>query len=145
MRETFLGGRRVAYGARALNEGGFQSVPKLTFPGGCLIGCTAGFLNVPKIKGTHTAMKSGMLASEAIFENLNSKSEEVDSYRSKLKSSWLWKELHTVRNIRPGFSRGLWFGLANAAIDTYLLFGKAPWTFHHKPDHESLKRAKDYS
>jgi electron-transferring-flavoprotein dehydrogenase len=145
VRDTFVGGRRVSYGARALNEGGFQSVPKLTFPGGCLVGCTAGFLNVPKIKGTHTAMKSGMLASEAIFEALDTMQagDEPTSYANRLQDSWLWAELYKVRNIRPGFAKGLWLGLAYAAIDTYLFFGKAPWTLRHHADHEGLKLASE--
>ncbi|MBT3656066.1 MAG: NAD(P)/FAD-dependent oxidoreductase, partial [Alphaproteobacteria bacterium] len=96
VKSIFEGGRRVSYGARALNEGGFQSVPKLTFPGGSLVGCTAGFLNVPKIKGTHTAMKSGMLAAEAVFKQLlsDAPSAEPVSYAEAIKASWLWKELH---------------------------------------------------
>ena len=145
VRDTFIDGRRVSYGARALNEGGFQSVPKLTFPGGCLVGCTAGFLNVPKIKGTHTAMKSGMLAAEAIFEALDEiqVGDEPSSYSTRLQESWLWAELYKVRNIRPGFAKGLWLGLVHAAIDTYVLFGKAPWTLRHRNDHEHLKPAKD--
>ncbi|MGB1900028.1 MAG: electron transfer flavoprotein-ubiquinone oxidoreductase [Candidatus Puniceispirillaceae bacterium] len=145
IRDTFIGGRRVSYGARALNEGGFQSIPKLTFPGGCLVGCTAGFLNVPKIKGTHTAMKSGMLAAEAIFESLETlqAGEEPASYASRLEDSWLWAELYKVRNIRPGFAKGLWLGLAHAAIDTYLFFGKAPWTLRHHADHDNLKLASE--
>jgi len=145
VRDIFEGGRRVSYGARALNEGGFQSVPKLTFPGGCLVGCTAGFLNVPKIKGTHTAMKSGMVAAEAIFEALDNMDtgHEPASYADKLTASWLWKELYKVRNIRPGFAKGLWFGLAHAALDTYLLFGKAPWTLRHHADHTQLRKAAD--
>ena len=103
----FLRGRRVSYGARALNEGGFQSVPKLTFPGGCLVGCTAGFLNVPKIKGTHTAMKSGMLAAEAVFDLMagDATGKEPTSYGEKMESSWLWSELYKVRNIRPAFQK----------------------------------------
>ena len=145
VRDTFIDGRRVSYGARALNEGGFQSVPKLTFPGGCLVGCTAGFLNVPKIKGTHTAMKSGMLAAEAIFDAMDEiqVGDEPSSYSTRLQESWLWAELYKVRNIRPGFAKGLWLGLVHAAIDTYVLFGKAPWTFRHHNDHEHLKPAKD--
>ena len=145
IRNVFEGGRRVAYGARALNEGGFQSIPKLTFPGGCLVGCTAGFLNVPKIKGTHTAMKSGMVAAEAIVESLNAMTpgHEPASYGDKLQDSWLWTELYKVRNIRPGFSKGLWFGMANAALDTYILRGRAPWTMHHHPDHITLKKADE--
>ncbi|XDZ65640.1 electron transfer flavoprotein-ubiquinone oxidoreductase [Alphaproteobacteria bacterium LSUCC0684] len=141
VREVFEGGRRVSYGARALNEGGFQSIPKLTFPGGCLVGCTAGFLNVPKIKGTHTAMKSGMLAAEAVFEAIDGEGLEPASYGEKIESSWLWDELYRVRNIRPAFSQGLWFGMAYAGIDTYLLRGRAPWTFHHHEDHKALMPA----
>ena len=145
VRSVFEGGRRVSYGARALNEGGFQSVPKLTFPGGCLVGCTAGFLNVPKIKGTHTAMKSGMTAAEAIFEALEAMSpgHEPVSYPEKLQQSWLWPELYKVRNIRPGFGKGLWLGLAYAAIDTYLLRGRAPWTLKNHHDHSALKKASE--
>jgi electron-transferring-flavoprotein dehydrogenase len=143
VRSVFEGGRRVSYGARALNEGGFQSIPKLTFSGGCLVGCTAGFLNVPKIKGTHTAMKSGMLAAEAIFNQLMSDvpAGEASSYGGKIESSWLWDELYRVRNIRPAFTKGLWAGMSYAAIDTYLLRGRAPWTFSHHADHANLKPA----
>jgi electron-transferring-flavoprotein dehydrogenase len=148
VRNVFEGGRRVSYGARALNEGGFQSVPKLTFPGGCLVGCTAGFLNVPKIKGTHTAMKSGMTAAEAIFDSLQSAETketvfEPVSYAEKLQQSWLWPELYKVRNIRPGFGKGLWLGLAYAALDTYILRGHAPWTLKNHADHKALKKASD--
>jgi len=145
VRSVFEGGRRVSYGARALNEGGFQSIPKLTFPGGCLVGCTAGFLNVPKIKGTRTAMKSGMLAAEAVFEVLTSANPvaEPASYAEKIEASWLWAELYKVRNIRPAFAKGLWLGMGYAALDTYLLRGKAPWTFHHHADHTNLKPASD--
>jgi electron-transferring-flavoprotein dehydrogenase len=144
IRPYFEGGRRIAYGARALNEGGFQSIPKLTFPGGALIGCTAGFLNVPKIKGSHTAMKSGMVAAEAVFEALQKgDGAELSAYPEKLRQSWLWDELYRVRNVRPGFHRGLWAGLANAAIDTYVFRGRAPWTLRHKPDHASLRKAGD--
>ena len=145
VRSVFEGGRRVAYGARALNEGGFQSIPKLTFPGGCLVGCTAGFLNVPKIKGTHTAMKSGMLAAEAIFEALAQEAAGTEpiSYAEKIQQSWLWDELYRARNIRPGFAKGLWLGMAHAGFDTYIMRGKAPWTLRHHPDHTSLKPAAD--
>ncbi|MFP6741473.1 MAG: electron transfer flavoprotein-ubiquinone oxidoreductase [Alphaproteobacteria bacterium] len=139
VRPTFEGGERVAYGARALNEGGIQSIPKLTFPGGALIGCTAGFLNVPKIKGTHTAMKSGMLAAETAFAALGQDSGELDAYETALESSWIYAELHKVRNIRPSFHYGLWAGIAYSGIDTYLLRGHAPWTFGHKADHLALK------
>jgi len=143
IRPTFEGGRRIAYGARALSEGGYQSIPKLVFPGGCLIGDTAGFLNVPKIKGTHTAMKSAMVCAEAVFAALGSNDPEpvVAAYPEALKTSWLWDELYKVRNIRPSFHRGMWIGLGYSALDTYLFRGKAPWTFHHHPDHTALKPA----
>jgi len=138
----FKGGKRIAYGARAINEGGFQAIPKLVFPGGALIGCSAGFVNVPKIKGSHTAMKSGMTAAEAVFDWLgeeNPASSEVSAYPEKLKASWVWDELYKVRNIRPSFHKGFWAGLVYSAIDTMLLRGRAPWTFHHKADHTALK------
>ena len=139
IRPTFEGGERIAYGARALNEGGFQSIPKLTFPGGALIGCTAGFLNVPKIKGTHTAMKSGMLAAETAFAALGGGADELDAYQTALESSWIHDELRKVRNIRPSFHYGLWAGIAYSGLDTYLLRGRAPWTFRHRPDHGRLE------
>ncbi|WP_079435410.1 electron transfer flavoprotein-ubiquinone oxidoreductase [Zoogloea sp. LCSB751] len=146
IRKFFEGGRRIAYGARALNEGGFQSVPKLTFPGGVLVGDTAGFLNVPKVKGTHMAMKSGIEAAEAIFAHLGAEGQtghEVLGYPERLKKSWLWDELYTVRNIRPSFRWGLWGGIAYSAIDTFLLKGRAPWTLHHHADHTQLKKASE--
>ena len=143
VRETFEGGRRISYGARALNEGGFQSIPKLTFPGGALIGCTAGFLNVPKIKGSHTAMKSGMVAAEAIFDMLAEDGNEPVTYREKLEDSWLWDELYRSRNIRPSFQKGFFAGMIYSAIDTYLLRGKAPWTFRHHEDHNQLRKADE--
>ncbi len=146
IRRSFDGGRRVAYGARALSEGGFQSLPKLTFPGGLLVGDTAGFLNVPKIKGTHTAMKSGMTAAEAVFELLSSDSEgglEAGNYPERLKDTWLWEELKAVRNIRPSFRWGLWGGIAYSALDTYVFRGKAPWTLHNHADHKTLKKASE--
>ena len=143
IRPTFENGRRIAYGARALNEGGYQSVPKLTFPGGVLIGCTAGFLNVPKIKGTHTAMKSGMLAAEAVFEAVigDVETNEAMSYEVALKKSWVWDELYRVRNIRPSFKWGIWGGLIYSAIDTFVFRGCAPWTLRHHEDHKMLKNA----
>ena len=144
IRPVFEQGRRVAYGARALNEGGFQSIPKLTFPGGLIVGCGAGFLNVPKIKGSHTAMKSGMTAAEAVFDALDeSGPREVVGYRQRLEGSWLWEELRRVRNIRPSFRYGLLGGLLYSGLDTYLLRGKAPWTFNHHADHTQLKRADE--
>ena len=139
------GGRRISYGARALNEGGYQSIPKLTFPGGLLVGCEAGFLNVPKIKGTHLAMKSGMLAAESIFELID-KEKEITLYEQKIKKSWLYKELHSVRNIRPSFKWGFWKAIVYSAIDTYLFRGKAPWTIKHDgSDHNSLSEKKHFS
>jgi electron-transferring-flavoprotein dehydrogenase len=141
VRGHFEGGRRISYGARALNEGGFQSIPRLTFPGGALIGDSAGFVNVPKIKGTHTSMKTGMLAAEAVIEALgNGHPAELTAYPQALSESWVWEELQRVRNIRPAFSKwGMWGGLAYSAIDTYLLRGRAPWTLHHAhADNETL-------
>ena len=144
MRRHFEGGRRISYGARALSEGGYQSIPKLTFPGGALIGDAAGFLNVPKIKGTHAAMKSGMLAAEAIAEALASnKPDEPAGFEDKFKASWLYPELKSVRNIRPAFAKfGLYGGIAYSALDTFVLRGRAPWTFKHThADHEGLVKA----
>ena len=145
IRPLFEGGRRIAYGARALNEGGFQSIPKLTFPGGLIVGCGAGFLNVPKIKGTHTAMKSGMTAAEAVENAFRTHGlepgAEIDDYKARLEKTWLWDELHKVRNIRPGFRAGLMLGLINAGIDTILFRGKAPWTLRNHHDHETLQLA----
>ena len=142
IRPTFTGGRRLAYGARALVEGGFQSIPKLVFPGGALIGDAAGFLDVPKIKGVHTAIKSGMLAAEAVAAALaDGGAAGIDGYETALRRSWLYRDLYRARNIRPGFRYGLWAGLANAAVDTYLLRGHAPWTLGHRADHEKLRPA----
>jgi len=136
-------GNRIAYGARSLVEGGYQSIPKLTFPGGLIIGDSAGFLNVPKIKGIHTAMKSGMVAAESLFTFLQKNTgNECHDYSLNLKSSWLWDELYRARNIRPAMHWGLWPGLMYAALDTYLLRGRAPWTLkHHQADHATLKKA----
>ena len=145
VRDTFKNGRRVAYGARALNEGGFQSIPKLVFPGGALIGDCAGFLNMPKIKGTHTSMKSAIVAAEAAFDHLKSGNDgELTAYPENLEKSWLWDELYRARNIRPGFQNGFWNGIINAAFETYLFRGKAPWTKSHHTDHDSLKPAKNF-
>jgi electron-transferring-flavoprotein dehydrogenase len=146
VRKMLEGGKRVAYGARALNEGGFQSIPRLVFPGGALIGDGAGFLNVPKIKGTHTSMKSGMLAAEAAAAALAQGAEAapavLDAYPAALKASWVWPELEQVRNIRPGFAKwGLLGGMANAALETYVTRGKSPWTMAHHRDHKATKPA----
>ena len=143
IKKIFEGGKRISYGARALTEGGFQSIPKLTVPGGLLVGCTAGFMNVPKIKGTHTAMKSGMIAAEEIFKNIfDEKKIEINTYEDEIKKSWIWDELYRVRNIRPSFQWGFWPGLVYSAIDTFIFRGKAPWTLKHHDDHKSLKEAK---
>ena len=146
IRGTFEGGRRICYGARALNEGGLQSIPQLVFPGGALIGCAAGFLNVPKIKGTHTAMKSGMLAAEAAFEALAQADAPplLDRYPEAFRSSWAHQELYLARNIRPSFRFGLFGGLAYSGLDAYVLRGRAPWTMHHHPDHTRLKPAREF-
>ncbi|MEJ1976788.1 MAG: electron transfer flavoprotein-ubiquinone oxidoreductase [Acetobacteraceae bacterium] len=146
VRKHFEGGRRISYGARALNEGGLQSVPKLTFPGGALIGDAAGFLNVPKIKGSHTAMKSGMAAAEAVAEALaGDRPAELTRFTELLQASWVWEELSSARNLRPAFAKfGLYGGIAYAALDTYVLRGRAPWTLHHvHPDNETLVKAVD--
>jgi electron-transferring-flavoprotein dehydrogenase len=141
IRAMFEGGRRISYGARALVEGGLQALPGLTFPGGLLIGDAAGFLNVPKIKGSHAAMKSGMLAAEAVAEALRGDGPaELSAYPERFRASWLWQELYQARNIRPGFAKfGLWGGLLHAALDTYVFRGRAPWTLRHAhPDHATL-------
>jgi electron-transferring-flavoprotein dehydrogenase len=147
IRPLFEGGRRIAYGARALNEGGLQAIPELVFPGGALIGCSAGFLNVPKIKGIHTSMKSGMTAAESAAAILlvddAPASVTLADYPARLKKTWLWDELIQVRNIRPAFRWGLLAGIVYGALETYLFRGKMPWTFKHHADHKSLKQAKD--
>nr|CAD7394370.1 unnamed protein product [Timema cristinae] len=131
VKPTLEGGKRIAYGARALNEGGMQTIPKLTFPGGCLVGCSAGFMNVPKIKGTHYAMKSGMLAAESIFQAISEDSStagvDPKSYEERLKESWIWSDLKKVRNVRPSFHNplGLYGGVVYSGF-TLLLRGKEP-------------------
>lgn len=153
IKPTFEGGTRIAYGARALNEGGYQSLPKLSFPGGCVIGCSAGFMNVPKIKGTHGAMKSGILAAESIFEAVtDEKNQDVttglnpDSYDKRFEESSLRKELYACRNIRPSFESPL--RLYGTMLYTGLFYwlggGREPWTFKHKGiDSEKLKPAAE--
>ena len=149
IRGVFEGGERIAYGARALNAGGLQSIPsQLSFPGGCLVGCGSGFMNVPKIKGSHTAMKSAMLAAESIHESLTAIDGETvtpSTYDEKLKSSWVYDELKSVRNIKPAFSRwGTFGGLTYAGLFYVLGRGKEPWTFKHgHSDNESFAEAKD--
>jgi len=146
IRPYFEGGRRIAYGARAINEGGFQSVPKLTFPGGTLIGCEAGTVNMPKIKGSHTAMKGGMLAAEAAFDALTEGDgpAELTAYAEAFENSWVYDELKQARNVRPAFKWGLWAATLYTGIDQVLLRGRAPWTLSHgHVDHETLKKAVD--
>ncbi|PWN89647.1 putative flavo protein-ubiquinone oxidoreductase, partial [Acaromyces ingoldii] len=147
------GGECLAYGARALNEGGYQSIPKLNFPGGALLGCAAGFLNVPKIKGTHNAMKSGLVAAECVVEALQKRGEasaeepiDLTDYRAKLDDTWVIKELKEVRNLRPSFHNplGLWGGVAYSGLDSLILKGRTPWTFHHaKEDRYFTKPASE--
>ena len=146
IRPMLEGGKRLVYGARALNEGGLQALPKLVFPGGALIGCSAGFLNVPKIKGSHNAMKTGMLAAEAAFEALRSGAAGdglLADYPRKFEASWVHDELYRARNFRPAFAKwGLWGGTFYGGLDLKVLRGKAPWTLRHTtPDHESLNPA----
>lgn len=146
-KETLEGGKCISYGARALNEGGFQSIPKCAFPGGALIGDSAGFLNLPKIKGTHTSMKSGMLAAEATYSALQGETPGtvfLFDYESALRNSWIWKELHAVRNMRPSFntSLGLYGGIMYSGLEAYVLRGKGPWTLkHHGTDAAATKEA----
>ncbi len=151
VKDTFVGGKRLAYGARAINEGGLQSVPKLTFPGGALIGCAAGFVNLPRIKGSHNAMKTGMLAAEAAFGALKAGVEpgtELTAYPAEVKASWVWRDLYKVRNVKPGLKWGLWLGTLHGGISMWLndlgLGFLMPWTLGHgKPDNESLMRADE--
>ncbi|TVY48579.1 putative electron transfer flavoprotein-ubiquinone oxidoreductase, mitochondrial [Lachnellula occidentalis] len=145
------GGKCISYGARALNEGGFQSIPKVSFPGGALIGDTAGFLNVPKIKGTHTAMKSGMLAAEAAYSAISqptSGSIFLYDYEDSLRNSYIWKELKEVRNMRPSFHTPLklFGGIMYSGLEAYILKGRVPWTLKHaEPDYAATKTADQYS
>jgi electron-transferring-flavoprotein dehydrogenase len=121
-------GERLEYGARTVVEGGLQAVPKLSFPGGVLIGDCAGFLNVPKIKGIHNSMKSGMLGAKAVFHAVTNTQQEASSYQELYTQSWLHQDLYQVRNIRPSFQYGRVFGMLYTAFEKYILKGKAPWT-----------------
>ena len=148
IRGTFEGGKRLAYGARAINEGGLQSVPKLCFAGGALVGCSAGFVNLPRIKGSHNAMKTGMLAAEAAFEALSAgrAGDELTAYPEAFRRSWVYRELHKVRNVKPGLKWGLWGGMVHGGAHMWLndlgLGALAGWTLRHgKPDHEALQPA----
>ena len=149
VRPLLEGGRRVAYGARAINEGGLQSIPKLVFPGGALIGCSAGLVNVPRIKGTHNAMKTGMLAAEAAYQAIRDGGDggdELADYVRAFRKSWAYKDLHRVRNARPALAKfGVKLGTLYSGIDMWLnnlgLGFLVPWTFGHHPDHSALRKA----
>jgi electron-transferring-flavoprotein dehydrogenase len=141
IRGTFDGGKRIAYGARAISAGGLQSLPEFVFPGGCLIGDDAGFLNASRIKGSHCAIKTGMLAAEAAFDALGAgrAHDRLDAYPQAFRSSWLYEELHRARNFKPWMAKGLYLGSLMFGVDQVLLRGKAPWTLHHAhADHETL-------
>jgi electron-transferring-flavoprotein dehydrogenase len=143
----FEGGKRISYGARAITAGGLQSLPKLVFPGGALIGCDAGFLNTSRIKGSHAAIKSGMLAADSAFAALGEgrQHDELATYPAAFEQSWLHEELHVARNFKPWMSKGLVLGSIMTGIDQIVFRGKAPWTLHHNhADHECLKPASDF-
>jgi electron-transferring-flavoprotein dehydrogenase len=148
IRGFFEGAKRISYGARAITAGGLQSLPKLVFPGGALIGCDAGFLNVSRIKGSHAAIKTGMLAADAAFAALgeNRQHDELASYPVAFEQSWLHEELHVARNFKPWMSRGLYLGTIMTGIDQIVFKGKAPWTLHHRhADHECLRPASEFT
>ena len=147
---TFEGGKRLAYGARAINEGGLQSVPKLVFRGGALIGCAAGFVNLPRIKGSHNAMKTGTLAAEAAFAALAAERsrDQLDAYPEAYRTSWVYDDLYKVRNVKPGLKWGLLAGTLHGGAHMWLndlgLAALAPWTLRHeRADHESLRPAAE--
>ncbi len=147
IRHFFEGGKRISYGARAITAGGLQSLPKTVFPGGALIGCDAGFLNTSRIKGSHGAIKTGMLAAEAAFAALGAgrQHDELSSYPAAFKQSWLHDELYVARNFKPWMSKGLYLGTVMTGIDQMVFKGKAPWTLRHKhADHECLRPASDF-
>jgi len=141
LKKVLSGGKRIAFGARALIEGGFQSLPKMHMKGALLIGCDAGTLNMPKIKGSHTAMKSGILAAETANEKLKAK-EELSNYENKFKNSWVYKELYKARNVKPSFRWGLFMAIIFTGIDQIIFRGRLPFTLRHNhSDHETLKSA----
>ncbi|WP_200958247.1 electron transfer flavoprotein-ubiquinone oxidoreductase [Massilia sp. Root335] len=147
IRHFFEGGKRISYGARAITAGGLQSLPKTVFPGGALIGCDAGFLNTSRIKGSHAAIKTGMLAADAAYAALGAgrQHDELASYPAAFEQSWLHEELHVARNFKPWMSKGLITGTIMVGIDQIVFKGKAPWTLHHKhADHECLRPASDF-
>jgi len=141
IRKILEEGKRISFGARALIEGGVQSLPKMFMPGALLIGCNAGTLNMPKIKGSHTAMKSGIIAAETIVEHIKNNSD-LSIYETKFKKSWAFKELHAARNVKPSFGWGLFLAILFTGLDQILFRGKLPFTLRHKhADHETLKPA----
>jgi electron-transferring-flavoprotein dehydrogenase len=150
IRPLLEGGKRLAYGARAINEGGLQSVPKLAFPGGALIGCSAGFVNLPRIKGSHNAIKTGMLGAEASFAALAAgrARDELSDYAEALRTSWVYEDLYKVRNVKPGLKWGLWPGTIHGGFHMWMndlgLGALVPWTLRHdKPDNESTRPAAE--
>ena len=145
IRKYIEGGKRLAYGARAIAAGGLQSQPKLVFPGGALIGDDAGFLNAARIKGSHAAIKSGMLAAEAAFDALGAERsrDELTAFPQAFRASWLHAELHKTRNFKPYMKKGLWLGSLLFGIDQKLFGGKVPWTLHNSADHTTLKPAAE--
>ncbi len=146
IRSFLEGGKRIAYGARAIAAGGLQSLPKLVFPGGGLIGDDAGFLNASRIKGSHAAIKSGMLAAQATIDAVlaGRSGDELGTYPELFRSSWLHEELHRARNFKPWMSKGLYTGTAMVGIDQIVFGGKAPWTLHHvHADHQTLKKKNE--
>src|SRR3989475_9544266 len=148
IRQFLEGGKRVCYGARAITAGGLQSLPQLAFPGGALIGDEAGFLNASRIKGSHCAIKSGMLAAEVASSALKGgrAGDELKAYPEAFRSSWLYEELHRARNFKPWMSKGLYVGSPMVFIDQVIFRGKAPWTLHHgHADHETLRPATEFS
>ncbi|HEY6893718.1 MAG TPA: electron transfer flavoprotein-ubiquinone oxidoreductase [Rhodanobacteraceae bacterium] len=148
IRPMFEGGKRLMYGARAINEGGLQSVPRLAFPGGALIGCAAGFVNLPRIKGSHNAMKTAMLAAEAAFAALGEgrSHDALRAYDEAWRASWVYGDLYKVRNVKPGLRWGMWAGTLHGGVHMWLndlgLGALVPWTMRHRhADHESLRPA----
>ena len=144
-KKLLTGGERIAYGGRVLNEGGLQSIPQLNFPGGALVRCSAGFVNLAKIKGIHNAMKSGMLAAEAAYDTVASLGEQeqeeegqsaadMSGYNKAVRESWVWEDLKEVRNMRPSFTTPLklWGGIVYSGLDSMILRGRTPWTFRMK-------------
>ena len=141
IRKLFEGGKRIGYGARVITAGGINSLPKTVFPGGALIGCDAGFLNASRIKGSHAAIKTGMLAAKAAFDAVSAdrRGDELSAYPQAFRKSWLYTELNKARNFKPWMAKGLYLGTLMVGIEQKLLGGNVPWTIHNKhADHECL-------